>query len=91
LQNQIPEGGPDADERKKGKMYLWGRAVNAGGKSVESRLRGPEGYTFTVLTALRIAERILAGDFKPGFQTPGGCYGAELVMEIEGVEREDVL
>ena len=89
LQNQIPEGGPSAEEREKGKMYVWGRAEDKNGKAVESRLLGPEGYKFTMLTALRIAERIIDGEFKPGFQTPAGCYGAGLVMEIDGVSRED--
>ena len=63
---------------------------DSSGNAVESRLQGPEGYKFTMLTALKIAERIAGGDFKPGFQTPAGCYGADLVMEIEGVEREDL-
>ncbi|MDH3491938.1 MAG: saccharopine dehydrogenase NADP-binding domain-containing protein [Acidobacteriota bacterium] len=90
LQSQIPEGGPSAEEREKGKTYLWGRAEDKDGNSVESRMQGPEGYKFTMLTALRIAERIIGGEFKPGFQTPAGCYGADLVMEIEGVERQDV-
>ena len=89
LQAQIPEGGPSADEREKGKTYLWGRAEDANGNAVESRMQGPEGYKFTMLTALRIAERILEGEFKTGFQTPAGCYGADLVMEIDGVERTD--
>ena len=89
LQSQIPEGGPSEEEREKGKTYLWGRAEDSNGNSVESRLQGPEGYKFTMLTALRIAERIAEGEFKPGFQTPAGCYGADLVMEIEGVERQD--
>jgi short subunit dehydrogenase-like uncharacterized protein len=88
LQNQIPEGGPSSEERENGKVYLWGKAVDKDGKSVEARLQGPEGYKFTMLTALRIAERIIGGEFKTGFQTPGGCYGADLVMEIDGVERQ---
>lgn len=90
LLNQIPEGGPSEEKRESGKMYLWGRAEDAEGKSVESRLQGPEGYKFTVLAALRIAERIIDGDLKPGFQTPSSAYGADLVMEIEGTERTDV-
>ncbi|NNE98011.1 MAG: NAD(P)H-binding protein [Pyrinomonadaceae bacterium] len=90
LQRQIPEGGPSADEREKGKTLLWGKAQDEQGNSVESRLQGPEGYKFTMLAALNIAEKILSGSFTPGFQTPAKCYGADLVMEIEGVERQDV-
>lgn len=89
LQGQIPEGGPSEEEREQGKTYLWGRVEDKNGNAVESRLQGPEGYKFTMLTALRITERLLEGEFKTGFQTPAGCYGAELVMEIEGVNRVD--
>ncbi|QQS39898.1 MAG: saccharopine dehydrogenase NADP-binding domain-containing protein [Acidobacteriota bacterium] len=89
LQKQIPEGGPTLEEREKGKTFLWGKATNAAGDSVEARLFGPEGYKFTMLTALKIAERIIGGEFCKGFQTPAGCYGAEMVLEIEGVRRED--
>jgi short subunit dehydrogenase-like uncharacterized protein len=90
LQKQIPEGGPTEEERKHGKTFLWGRAEDADGKAVEARLFGPEGYQFTVLAALKVAEQILEGNYCEGFQTPAKCYGAELVLEIDGVRREDV-
>ena len=90
LQKQIPEGGPNEEEREKGKTYLWGKAYDEEGNSVESRIQGPEGYKFTMLAALRVAERILDGDFKAGFQTPAKAYGADLVLEIDGVTREDI-
>jgi short subunit dehydrogenase-like uncharacterized protein len=87
---QIPAGGPTDEEREKGKTFLWGKASDKEGNAVESRLFGMEGYTMTALTALKIAEKILAGNFCAGFQTPAKCYGADLIMEIEGVKREDV-
>ena len=90
LRSRIPEGGPSEEEREQGKTYLWGMATDAGGNSVEARQQGPEGYKFTVLTALEIAERILQGEFCTGFQTPAKCFGADLVLEIEGVERQDI-
>lgn len=90
LQKQIPEGGPTEAERARGKTYLWGEATDTQGGKVESRLQCPEGYATTVLTALNIAEKILAGDFQIGFQTPAKCYGADLILEIGGVMREDV-
>lgn len=89
LQKQIPEGGPNADERKNGKTFLWGKASDNAGNSVESRQTCPEGYTTTYLTALKIAGKILDGNFLPGFQTPAGVYGADLILEIEGTVRTD--
>lgn len=90
LQNKIPAGGPSDAEREKGKTLLWGEASDAEGNRVESRLQGPEGYTITAIAALNIAEKILAGNFKPGYQTPAKAYGADLILEIEGVSRQDV-
>lgn len=86
LQKQIPAGGPNAEERAQGKTYLWGEARDEQGNRVEARLEAPEGYTLTVLTALKIAEKIIEGHFCPGFQTPAKCYGADLILEIEGVK-----
>jgi short subunit dehydrogenase-like uncharacterized protein len=90
LQKQIPPGGPNEAERAEGKTYLWGEASDDNGNKVKSRLTCPEGYTMTVLTALEIAGKVLAGNFRVGFQTPAKCYGADLVLEIERVKREDV-
>ncbi len=90
LQKQIPEGGPSENERSKGKTYLWGKASDEQGNSVESRQVCPEGYTTTYLTALKIAEKILNGNFKVGFQTPAGVYDADLILEIEETTRTDV-
>ncbi|HEX2641190.1 MAG TPA: hypothetical protein VHL50_11480, partial [Pyrinomonadaceae bacterium] len=90
LHKNIPPGGPTDAERIKGKTLLWGEASDLNGNRVESRMQGPEGYTFTALTALNIARKILHGNFKPGYQTPAKAYGADLVLEIEGVKREDV-
>jgi short subunit dehydrogenase-like uncharacterized protein len=52
-------------------------------------LQGPEGYTLTVLTALAILERVVAGDAPPGFKTPSLVYGPDFVLTIPGVVRED--
>jgi hypothetical protein len=34
-----------------------------------------------------IAEKILNGNFKPGYQTPAMAYGEDLIMEVEGTKR----
>ena len=90
LQKQIPPGGPNDEERAKGKTYLWGEASDLNGNRVESRMQTPEGYTLTALAALNIAQKILGGNFQPGFQTPARVYGADLALEIDGVTRQDV-
>lgn len=90
LQKQIPPGGPTDEERAKSKMLLWGEALDLNGNRIESRIQCPEGYTTTALTALLIAQKILDGNFTPGFQTPARAYGADLILELEGTARQDV-
>ena len=82
--------GPDVSTRQRARVHVWGKVWNAQGKTAEARLHGPEGYTLTALTALSITQKVLDGDWKAGYQTPAGCYGADLILEIDGVTREDV-
>lgn len=90
LQSRIPPGGPSDEERSRGKTLLWGEARDDQGQSVEARLTVPEGYTTTALAALNITEKILAGNFTSGFQTPSMAYGPGLILEIEGTARQDL-
>jgi short subunit dehydrogenase-like uncharacterized protein len=81
--------GPSDEERAAGESLLWGEVADAAGRTAVSRLRGPEGYTLTALTALAIVAKVLAGQAPPGFQTPSRAYGADLILEIPGVVRTD--
>lgn len=89
LQSKIPPGGPSDDERANGKTLLWGETRDSEGNSVEARMQTPEGYTLTALAALNITEKVLNENFVPGYQTPAKAYGADLVLEVEGVTRTD--
>ena len=92
LKRRIQRGapGPTADQRARGRTLLWGEAADEAGRRVESRLRGPDGYTFTVLTALAAIEKALSGAAPAGFQTPAKAYGPDFVLGVEGVSREDL-
>ncbi len=80
--------GPDEVTRQRARTHIWGRAWNAENRTIEARLHAPEGYTLTAETALLITKKVLDGNWKPGFQTPAGLYGADLILEIPGVTRE---
>ncbi|HYY41982.1 MAG TPA: hypothetical protein VE775_04570, partial [Pyrinomonadaceae bacterium] len=82
--------GPSDDERARGRSYVWGEVTDASGARKVARQRGPEGYTLTAHAALAIVARVLAGEVKPGFQTPARAYGADFVLTIDGVTREDL-
>ncbi len=82
--------GPDDKEQGENEIYIWGKVWNESGKAAEARMRCPEPYRLTAQTSLLIIQKILQGNFRTGFQTPAGCYGPDLIMEIEGVRRENI-
>lgn len=92
LKERIRAGapGPSDETRANAVARLWGEAWDDDGNRVVSRLRSPDGYTLTALTAVAAAEKVLAGGAKPGFQTPSRAFGADFILEIAGTEREDV-
>jgi short subunit dehydrogenase-like uncharacterized protein len=82
--------GPGEAALAAGATRLWAQAEDAGGNRVAASLRGPHAHLFTARTALWVAQRVLAGRLRVGFQTPATAYGPDLldrlVDEIEGVE-----
>ena len=91
LKHRIRTGpaGPTDDERGRGRSLLWGEVEDAAGRKAVSRLRGPEGYTMTVRTALAVIARVLDGETRPGFQTPSMMYGSDFILGVDGVVRDD--
>ena len=81
--------GPSKEKREKAVTFLWGKVENASGETKVSRLKVPEGYTLTAITAVDIAKRISEGDFKPGYQTPSTAYGADYILGFDGCTRSD--
>jgi len=71
-------------------MVVVAEAEDEAGRRVCARLRTPEAYEFTGFTAASIANRVLAGDFEPGFQTPARVYGRDFVLGFADVAREDI-
>ncbi len=88
IQNQPP--GPTEAERAQGKSLLWGEVEDNSGKRLVSRLQCLEGYSLTTLTSVAIAQKVLAGQVIVGFQTPSLVYGADFILEIAGVVRQDL-
>jgi short subunit dehydrogenase-like uncharacterized protein len=80
--------GPSAAQRSTARSLLWGEARDAE-RTVVSRLDVPESYALTVLTAVAAVTKVLAGAARPGFQTPSLAFGAEFILEIDGVTRTD--
>ena len=83
--------GPTADERARTMTQVWGEVEDDQGRRAVSRLNGPEGgVIWTGRAALAAVRKVLAGAVSPGFQTPARAYGADFVLECEGVTRQDL-
>lgn len=82
--------GPTDDMRAKARSLVWGQVNNASGETRTVRMQCPEGYTLTAMSSLLILQKVLSRNFSIGYQTPAGKYGADLILEIPGVSREDV-
>ena len=91
LINTFTPPGPSDAQRKKGFAILLAEATEPNGGRVLSKLTSPEGYTCTMLTTVEIMQRVLNGDLKTGFQTPSRVYGADFILQFEGVKREDLI
>ena len=89
--NRFTEPGPNEEKRKQGFAIMIGEVTDPHGGRAVSKLISPEGYTCTALTTVEIMKRILNGEIKPGFQTPSLAYGADFILQFEGVTREDLV
>jgi len=85
----FPEAQPD-DTRHSSVRTIVAEAIDGQGRRARSRLHTTDGYTFTGTAALAIAARTLAGEVESGFHTPGQLYGADFILQFEGVKREDL-
>lgn len=92
LKKRIDSGppGPSDERRKKARSYFWGQVTNPSGKSCVTLQQTPEGYTLTAMTSVAIAQEILNGNFKAGYQTPAMAYGSDFILKMEGCERKDL-
>ena len=77
--------GPTEAERQRDEMLLWGEVSNAAGDRRIIRMRTPEGYATTTVTALAAITTLLAEPLAPGAYTPSLAFGPEFILRIDGV------
>ena len=78
--------GPSDEQRQKSSSLVWGEVNNASGSVLTACISCLDGYTLTAHSSLLISKKILEGNYKPGYQTPSGCYGEDLIMEVPGTK-----
>lgn len=74
--------GPSEDFLKRGHMHIWGKAWDETGKTVEGWVDVPEGYYFTMLSAIRSVKKIGEGKISSGVWTPSVAFGAHFIEEF---------
>jgi short subunit dehydrogenase-like uncharacterized protein len=79
--------GPTARERAKSTTRVRGTVRDDEGNSVTAHLETPDTYDLATATAVEAARRVLSGDVSDGFQTPASAFGADFVLDAEGVTR----
>ncbi|WP_235999352.1 saccharopine dehydrogenase family protein [Qaidamihabitans albus] len=84
--------GPDAPKRARNGVEVWGEVRDAAGRTATAAITGPNAYTVTADSVLRIVRHLLDGDVKPGVQTASTALGADYLRELEGFQiHEPVL
>ena len=81
---------PDARQRAKGEARLLGEAWDAAGQRIATLMRTPNPYSLTAVTSLAVALRVAGGAVPSGFHTPGAAFGADFVLDFDGVTRQDI-
>lgn len=82
--------GPNSVERQKASSLVWGEVSNALKQTRSAVLELPEGYTLTALTAVKIAENIIAQTPPYGSHTPAQVFGKDFILQFDGVSRRDL-
>ena len=85
----LPDG-PTKEERAAGRNGIAAEITGKDGKVVKAYVDAPSGYDLTPLSVVAVAHRILNGDFKVGYQSPGSAYGEDILRDIPDIYLVDI-
>nr|WP_173276919.1 MULTISPECIES: saccharopine dehydrogenase NADP-binding domain-containing protein [unclassified Sphingomonas]AJW29563.1 putative integral membrane protein [Sphingomonas sp. JE1] len=85
----LPDG-PSLQEREASRYHAAIEVTDENGAVMRSILDTVNGYTFTALAAAEAARRVLAGEVRPGFQTPAGLFGHDFAETIADTRIVDL-
>ncbi|AHF93055.1 membrane protein [Opitutaceae bacterium TAV5] len=72
--SKLPDG-PSAEERSANRARVAAEVTGADGSVARAIIDTVNGYSYTPLSAVQAAARVLAGEHKAGFQTPATVFG----------------
>ncbi|MET0969402.1 MAG: saccharopine dehydrogenase NADP-binding domain-containing protein [Tardiphaga sp.] len=81
--------GPTAEQRDANRYQAAVEVTGADGTIVREVLDTVNGYTFTPMASAEAARRVLAGERRPGFQTPAGLFGNGFAETIADTRISD--
>ncbi|WP_392889605.1 saccharopine dehydrogenase family protein [Pseudomonas migulae] len=86
--SQLPDG-PSAQQRDAHRARAVAEVTGADGRVARSVIETVNGYTYTPLSAVEAARRVLKGERQPGFATPGRVFGVDFAQTIAGTTITD--
>jgi short subunit dehydrogenase-like uncharacterized protein len=96
-ENVLPEGvaampeGPSLEERVANRASAVAEVTGIDGTVVRARIDTVNGYSYTPLAAVEALRLVMAGQLKPGFQTPGTVFGAGFAVSIADTRIIDMV
>ncbi|TFH80347.1 saccharopine dehydrogenase family protein [Pseudomonas kribbensis] len=84
----LPDG-PSAEQRAAHRARAVAEVSGVNGSVARSVIETVNGYTYTPLVAVEAARRVLAGERRPGFETPARVFGIEFARSIAGTTVTD--
>lgn len=82
--------GPSAAERAASRYQAYAEVTGRDGALARSVIDTPSGYSYTPLSGVEIARRVLAGDAPAGFRTPASAFGPELALAVGSTTIRDL-
>jgi short subunit dehydrogenase-like uncharacterized protein len=86
--SQLPDG-PSAEERNAHRARAVVEVVGKDGSIVRSVIETANGYTYTPISAVEAARRVLNGERHSGFATPAQVFGSGFAESIAGTQITD--
>ena len=82
--------GPSAEERDAHRASVVAEVTGIDGTIFRARIDTVNGYSYTPLAAIEAARRVLAGEQRPGFETPATLFGVAFAQSIAGTTITDL-
>lgn len=77
--------GPDIEQRRNARTWVWGEALNPSGKKITARVETANAYDVTVEGMLFAVNYLLTNDsLVPGYFTPSRLLGERCIEELPG-------